>query len=152
MGNIYTRSELKHLIQIHVENPQHQVHGCPFPITRIIIITFIARFSCQRQGASADKLHVKAAKFLPLVGLTIFKQDPIYRGHDAQYLYRPPPAGARIALPKLSFRVSCTALYVLHVPSVRISSPLTYTASCRPWESDLPWQSEWRTNLLWIGC
>ncbi|EIE24396.1 DUF21-domain-containing protein [Coccomyxa subellipsoidea C-169] len=24
VGNIYTRSELKHLIQIHVENPQHQ--------------------------------------------------------------------------------------------------------------------------------
>ena len=29
VGNIYTRSELKHLIQIHVENPQHQVHAIP---------------------------------------------------------------------------------------------------------------------------
>lgn len=25
VGNIYSRSELKHLIQIHVENPEHQV-------------------------------------------------------------------------------------------------------------------------------
>ncbi len=44
---------------------------------------------------SADKLHVKAAKFLPLVGLARSKQDPINRGHGAQDLYRPPPAGAR---------------------------------------------------------
>ena len=43
----------------------------------------------------ADKLQVKAAKFLPLVGLTRSKQDPINRGHGAQYLYRPPPAGAK---------------------------------------------------------
>ena len=42
----------------------------------------------------ADKLQVKAAKFLPLVGLARSKQDPINRGHGAQYLYRPPPAGA----------------------------------------------------------
>ncbi len=37
---------------------------------------------------------VKAAKFLPLDGLARSKQDPINRGHGAQYLYRPPPAGA----------------------------------------------------------
>ena len=42
----------------------------------------------------ADKLQVKAAKCLPLVGLARSKQDPINRGHGAQYLYRPPPAGA----------------------------------------------------------
>ena len=42
----------------------------------------------------ADKLQVKAAKFLPLVGLARSKQDPINRGHGAQCLYRPPPDGA----------------------------------------------------------
>ena len=42
----------------------------------------------------ADKLQLKAAAILPLVGLARSKQDPINRGHGAQYLYRPPPAGA----------------------------------------------------------
>ena len=39
----------------------------------------------------ADKLQLKAATILPLVGLARTKQDPINRGHGAQYLYRPPP-------------------------------------------------------------
>ena len=38
-----------------------------YHIIIVIIIIVITRFSCQRQGASADKLHVKAAKFLPLL-------------------------------------------------------------------------------------
>ncbi len=38
---------------------------------------------------------VKAAKFLPLDGLARSKQGPINHGHGAQYLYRPPPAGAK---------------------------------------------------------
>ena len=42
----------------------------------------------------ADKLQLKAAIILPLVGLARSKQDPVNRGHGAQYLYRPPPAGA----------------------------------------------------------
>ena len=43
---------------------------------------------------SADKLQLITPTFLPLVGLNRSKQDPINRGHGAQYLYRPPPAGA----------------------------------------------------------
>ena len=43
----------------------------------------------------ADKLQVEAAKFLPLVGRARYKQDPLQRGHGAQYLYHPPPAGAK---------------------------------------------------------
>ena len=39
----------------------------------------------------ADKLQLKAAIILPLVGLARSNQDPINRGHGAQYLYRPPP-------------------------------------------------------------
>ena len=46
------------------------------------------------QGASADKLQVKADRLLPLVGLARSKQDPVSSGHSAQHLYRPPPAGA----------------------------------------------------------
>ena len=41
----------------------------------------------------ADKLQLKAATILPLVGLARSKQDPINRGRGAQYLYRPPPRG-----------------------------------------------------------
>ncbi len=41
----------------------------------------------------ADKLQLKAAIILPLVGLARSKQDLINRGHGAQYLYCPPPAG-----------------------------------------------------------
>ncbi len=38
---------------------------------------------------------VKAAKILPLDALARSKQDPINRGHGGQYLYHPPPAGAK---------------------------------------------------------
>ena len=65
-------------------------------ITQTDNITFVTRFPCQkRQGAPADKLQVKAAKILPLVGLARSKQDPINREHGAQYLCRPPPDGSR---------------------------------------------------------
>ena len=43
----------------------------------------------------ADKLQLKAAIILRLVGLARSKQDPVNCGHGAQYLYRPPPAGAK---------------------------------------------------------
>ena len=46
----------------------------------------------ERQGESADKLHAKAAKFLPFIGLARSKRGLINRGHGAN-LYRPPPAG-----------------------------------------------------------
>jgi hypothetical protein len=43
----------------------------------INIVYVIACYSCQkRQGASAGKLQVKAAKILPLDGLVRFKQKP----------------------------------------------------------------------------
>jgi hypothetical protein len=44
------------------------------------------------------KLHVKAGKVLPLVGLARSKQDPVTCGCGAQYLYRPPPAGVKIII------------------------------------------------------
>ncbi len=45
----------------------------------------------------ADKLQLKAAKIL----LPRSKQDPTNRGHGAQYLYRPPPAGATTNTPSI---------------------------------------------------
>ena len=45
-----------------------------------------------------DMLHAEAAKILPLVGLAKSKQDPVNRGHGAQVLYCPPPAGANDTL------------------------------------------------------
>ena len=43
----------------------------------------------------ADTLQEEAAKFLPLVRLARSKQDPINRGHGAQYLHRPPASRGR---------------------------------------------------------
>ncbi len=85
----------------------------------IIIIIILTRISCRREGASADKLHVKAAKFLLLVGLARLKQYLINRGHDAQYLYRPPPAGAcnkyRSVIPQYCQRRSEHASCMLNI-------------------------------------
>ena len=44
----------------------------------------------------ADKLHLKAAIILPLVGLARSKQDPINRGHGAQFLYCPPASRGQL--------------------------------------------------------
>ena len=54
----------------------------------------------------ADKLQVKAAKCLPLVGLAKSKQDPINRGHGAQYLNCPPPAAGPGAIVSSSSMIS----------------------------------------------
>ena len=52
-------------------------------------------FPAKRQGAPADEQHRAATKILPLNGLARCiwqcKQDPIKRGHGAQYEYRPLP-------------------------------------------------------------
>jgi hypothetical protein len=79
-----------------VRCPQNVTTTSLIIIILIIIIIIITRFSrllgearCVRRQAA-----VKAARILTLVGLASFKQDPINRGHGAQYLYRPPPAGA----------------------------------------------------------
>ena len=50
-----------------------------------VILLLLHAFPARRQGASADKLQLKAAKFLPLDGLARSKQDPINRRHGAQY-------------------------------------------------------------------
>jgi hypothetical protein len=51
-------------------------------------------FLPKEAGCVCRQAAVMAAKILPLVGLARFKQDPINRGHGAQYLYRPSPDGA----------------------------------------------------------
>ena len=57
----------------------------------LILLLLIHAIPAQRgKVRPADKLQVEAAKCLPLVGLARSKQDPINRGHGAQYLYRPP--------------------------------------------------------------
>jgi hypothetical protein len=55
----------------------------------------IARFSCLEARCVRRQAAVKAAKILPHVGLARSEQDPINRGRGAQYLYPPPPAGAK---------------------------------------------------------
>ena len=69
---------------------------CICVITIKLLLLLLHADSAKRGKVSpADKLQVKAANFLPLVGLARSKQDPIKCGHGAQYLYRPPPAGAQ---------------------------------------------------------
>ncbi len=57
----------------------------------------------------ADKLHLRAAIVLPLVGLARSKQDPSNRGHGAQYVYRPPPADTMYACVKRQSDAVCWA-------------------------------------------
>ena len=74
---------------------KNSLHCSGSSIGRVIITVMITRFPAKRgKVRPADKLQVKAAKFLPFVGLARSKQDPINRGHGAQYLYRFPPARA----------------------------------------------------------
>ncbi len=59
-----------------------------------LLLLLLHAFLPRGKVRPANKLQVKAAIILPRDGLTRSKQDPINGGHGAQYLYRPPPAGA----------------------------------------------------------
>jgi hypothetical protein len=75
----------------HVALP---AHALGFALqSRIVTIVIITRFCCLEARCICRQATVEAAEILHLVGLARFKQDPIDRGHGAQYLYRPPPAG-----------------------------------------------------------
>jgi hypothetical protein len=79
----------------------------------IVVITFP---SCQnRQGASADKLQVKAAKFLPLVGLARSKRDPSNRGHGAPYLYPFPASRGQMLVPRRILTLRCLSFIVCQI-------------------------------------
>ncbi len=56
-----------------------------FP-SRKIIKQSLHDFPARARGRPADKLHSQAANILPLDGLATSKQDPINRGHGAQWL------------------------------------------------------------------
>ena len=58
-----------------------------------IIIVIITRFSCLEARCACRQAAVKAAQILPLVGLARSKQDPITRGHGAQYYTAPRQPG-----------------------------------------------------------
>ena len=58
-----------------------------------VCTTFHYMLSLPEARCVCRQATVKAARIPPLVGLARSKQDPINRGHGAQYLYRPPPAG-----------------------------------------------------------
>ncbi len=68
---------------------------CMVKRAKLLIIIIISHFLPRGKVRPADELQLKAATILPLVGLARSKQDPVTRGHGAQYLYRPPPAGAK---------------------------------------------------------
>ena len=58
---------------------------------------YTTRFSLPRGEVHLQTSCSEDCTILPLVGHARSKQDPINRGHGAQYLYRPPAAGANIA-------------------------------------------------------
>ncbi len=68
-----------------------------FPAPPNYYFYYYTLFLPRGKARPADKLQLKAA--------IIFrsKQDPINRGHGAQYLYRPPPAGANATAKMISF-------------------------------------------------
>ena len=67
--------------------------------TKTVVI--ITRFSCLEARCVRRQAALKAAKILALVELARSKQDPIKRGHSAQYLYRPLPAGPTCGAEKM---------------------------------------------------
>jgi hypothetical protein len=79
----------------------------------LIFLIYYTLFLPNRQGASADKPQVKAAKILPLAGLTKSKQGPINRQHGTQYLYRPTPAAITYALARYLFAADFLVLALL---------------------------------------
>ena len=59
----------------------------------VVITVFNRRISCEKwQDAPANKLQVKAAKILPLVGLPRSNQDPVECGLGTRCFYRALPA------------------------------------------------------------
>ncbi len=68
-----------------VRPPQRPWEGAILSLNIAIVV--ITRFPCQRQGASADKLQVKATKMLHCFGLAQSKHNPISRRHGAWCLY-----------------------------------------------------------------
>jgi len=58
------------------------------------VLLLLHAFPAKRDKVRLQQAAIKAATILPLDGLAKSKQDPINRGHGAQYLYHPPPAGA----------------------------------------------------------
>ena len=79
-------------------------------------------FPCLEARCVCRQAAVKAAKTLPLVGLARSKQDPI---NGAQYLYRPPPAGAT-----LMCAVNCISHAIAAVPiACALRSYLSFSPS-----------------------
>ncbi len=91
---------------------QHQI--------KPVIIVTITCFSYQEARCVLQKrCSLKAATILPLVGLDRSRQDPINRGHGAQLLHRPPPAGATHNNQKISLPIIfCERMRSSHISAV----------------------------------
>ena len=77
-----------------VDAPRGHRYVSNSPVLSLSLLLLLHAIPAKRgKVPPADKLQVNAVKCLPLVRLARSKQDPINRGHGAQYLYRPPPAG-----------------------------------------------------------
>ena len=75
--------------------------AAPFLHRQHFYFFIFAHFSCLEARCVCRQAAIKAANILLLIGLARSKQDPINRGHGAQYLYRPPPAGATVSISSL---------------------------------------------------
>ncbi len=63
-----------------------------------MIVEIVTHFFFRRQGASAGKLQVKAARIPPIVKFARSKQYSSNRGHNAQHLHRPQPASTQMQI------------------------------------------------------
>ena len=60
----------------------------------LLLSLLLHAFPAKKDKVRLQQAATKAVTILPFDGVARSKQDPINRGHGAQYLYRPPPAGA----------------------------------------------------------
>ena len=105
---------------LEVEGCVHDrlLHSQATMTTEIIIIVIITRFSCLEARWVCRQAAVKAFKILPLVGLARSKQDPINRGHGAQYYTAPRQPGPNGIFLYFGFRFK-----ILDIGQRTVSSP-----------------------------
>ncbi len=89
---------------IHRQALHARIHlSLNFVFIIIMIIYYYYTLFLPEARCVCRQAAVEAATILPLDGLARSKQDQINGGHGAQYLYRPPPAGANVFVSELAF-------------------------------------------------
>ena len=104
----------------------------------------------KRQGASADKLHVKAAKIRPLVGLVRSKQDPVNRvGTVLNDFTAPHQPGATSHSPPTGISASAGSLLKYRL-AAREKYNCGRLAYCKSWRVVTCWEGVGQNSTWWL--